>query len=66
MKITEKQFQQHIIHLATLHGYLTYHTHNSRRSNPGFPDLTLIRPPASSSRNSKFPPTNPPPPNTNG
>lgn len=42
-KITEAQFQQQIIDLAKLHGYtLIYHTHNSRRSQPGFPDLVLV------------------------
>lgn len=41
--ITEAQFQQQIIDLAKLHGYtLIYHTHDSRRSQPGFPDLVLI------------------------
>lgn len=42
-KLTEDQFQQQVIDLAKLHGYrLIYHTHNSRRSAPGFPDLVLV------------------------
>ncbi|MFM9430043.1 VRR-NUC domain-containing protein [Arthrobacter sp. MP_2.3] len=41
--LTESQFQQQVIELAQLHGYgLCYHTHDSRRSEPGFPDLVLI------------------------
>ncbi|MBT2594746.1 VRR-NUC domain-containing protein [Arthrobacter sp. ISL-72] len=41
--MTESQFQQQVIDLAKLHGYrLIYHTHNSRRSAPGFPDLVMI------------------------
>lgn len=41
--LTEDQFQQQVIELAQLHGYdLCYHTHDSRRSEPGFPDLVLI------------------------
>ena len=40
--ITEKAFMQQVIDLATLHGWLCYHTHDSRRSSPGFPDLVLI------------------------
>ena len=41
--ITEKQFQQQIINLAQLFGWLTYHNPDSRRSTPGFPDLVLAR-----------------------
>lgn len=41
---SEKSFQDQVIAAAKLHGYLAYHTHDSRRSQPGFPDLTLVRP----------------------
>lgn len=41
--ISEKQFQQQVVDLAKLSGWKTYHTHDSRRSNPGFPDLVLVR-----------------------
>lgn len=44
--ISEKQFQAQVLQLARLTGWLCYHTHDSRRSAPGFPDLVLIRPPA--------------------
>lgn len=39
--MTEKQFQQDVLDLATKLGYSHYHTFNSRRSDPGFPDLVL-------------------------
>ena len=41
--MTEAQFQQQIIAMARLLGWRVYHTHDSRRSEPGFPDLTLVR-----------------------
>jgi len=41
----ESQFQAKVITLATRLGYdFIYHTHNSRRSPKGFPDLIMIRP----------------------
>lgn len=43
--ISEAQYQQSIVEYAKLCGWLVYHTHDSRRSQPGFPDLTLCRPP---------------------
>ena len=42
---TEKALMQMIRGAAKLGGWLCYHTHDSRRSDPGFPDLVLVRPP---------------------
>jgi len=42
---TEKQFQAAVVELARLTGWLCFHTLDSRRSEPGFPDLVAIRPP---------------------
>lgn len=41
--LTEKQFQHLVLELATTFGWRHYHTHNSRRSPHGFPDLVLVR-----------------------
>jgi len=41
--VSERDFQQQVTDLASLHGWLIYHTHDSRRSQPGFPDLVLVR-----------------------
>ena len=41
--VKEANFQATVIELAELHGWRVYHTHDSRRSQPGFPDLTLVR-----------------------
>ena len=42
----EKDFQTGVLKLARFHGFaLAYHTHDSRRSAPGFPDLVLVNPP---------------------
>ena len=43
--VTEAQYQATITEAAQLLGWWTYHTHDSRRSEPGFPDLVLVRPP---------------------
>lgn len=43
--IKEKEFQQSIIDLAKATGWYVYHTYDSRRCTPGFPDLVLIKPP---------------------
>ena len=42
--IPEEEFQQQVIDLAELRGWSHYHTHDSRRSAEGFPDLVLARP----------------------
>ena len=42
---TEKQFMAQVIQMARLFRWLVYHTYDSRRSVPGFPDLVAIRAP---------------------
>lgn len=39
----EKDFQSQVVELATVCGWLHYHTFNSKHSAPGFPDLLLMR-----------------------
>ena len=41
--ISEAAFQAAIIRLARQNNYLYYHTHNSKRSPEGFPDLVLAK-----------------------
>lgn len=41
--LTEKQWQQRVLDYAALRGWMSYHTFDSRRSTPGFPDLVLLR-----------------------
>jgi hypothetical protein len=43
LKQSEKQFQGAVVEYAELNGWKTYHTFDSRRSDPGFPDLVLSR-----------------------
>ena len=41
---TEAEWQASIVEMATALGWLTYHTHDSRRSDKGYPDLTCSHP----------------------
>ena len=45
IQLTEKEWQSQVQEVCGLHGWLMYHTYNSRRSVAGFPDLVLVRPP---------------------
>ena len=40
---SEKQFQAAVIEYAKLSGWKVFHPFESRRSEPGWPDLTLVR-----------------------
>lgn len=42
--MSERQLQDQIIELAKRMGFIVYHTHDSRRSEAGFPDLVLVHP----------------------
>ena len=43
MNLTEKDFLNQVREVARLYGWMCYHTYDSRRSEPGFPDLVLVR-----------------------
>ena len=42
-KVSEKEFMAEVIAFAKRHGWLVYHTHDSRKSEKGFPDLILLK-----------------------
>lgn len=42
---SERSFQAQVLAYATLRGWRAYHTHDSRHSASGFPDLVLVRRP---------------------
>ena len=41
--VTEKQFQAAVVEYAQIRGWTYYHTADSRKSAPGFPDLVFVR-----------------------
>ena len=41
---TESRWQSLVEHEFERHGWLCYHAGNSRRDNPGFPDLVAVHP----------------------
>ncbi|HYE20941.1 MAG TPA: hypothetical protein VEA69_21020 [Tepidisphaeraceae bacterium] len=41
--LSEKDFQADVIRFAKANGWRVYHTFTSKRSEPGYPDLTLVR-----------------------
>jgi len=41
--VTEREFQTDVVKTARGCGWITYHTHDSRRSDKGFPDLVMVR-----------------------
>jgi len=43
--VTEKRFLAELIKLLELTGWRVYHTYDSRRSAPGFPDLMAVKGP---------------------
>ena len=40
---TEKDFQAQVVELAQDMGWLVYHPYDSRNSQKGYPDLTMVR-----------------------
>ena len=42
---SEEDFAETVIELFRLNNWIVYHTRDSRRSEPGFPDLVMARPP---------------------
>lgn len=41
VNLTERELQAQVIELAKLLGWMVYHTYDSRKSEPGYPDLTM-------------------------
>lgn len=42
-QMLESALQSNILDLATRLQWMSYHTHDSRRSQPGWPDLAMVR-----------------------
>jgi Holliday junction resolvase len=43
IELTEKQLMAELVDLLERFGWLVYHTFDSRRSAPGFPDLIAVK-----------------------
>lgn len=43
LELTERQWQAQVLEAARVLEWLIYHTYDSRRSEPGFPDLMLLK-----------------------
>lgn len=41
-RVSEAEFQANILEFVRTLGLQAYHTHDSRRSQPGFPDLVIV------------------------
>jgi VRR-NUC domain len=41
--VSERAFQGAVLEYGELVGWRCYHTHDSRRSHAGYPDLTMVR-----------------------
>lgn len=44
ISVTEKQWSMMFEHLFKALGYVGYHTYDSRRSEPGYPDWHIVHP----------------------
>ncbi len=44
VRMPERELLEAIYEIACSRGLLAYHTHDSRRSQPGFPDLVIVGP----------------------
>jgi hypothetical protein len=42
LAMKEAEWQRWVVRLAGMNKWLIYHTYDSRRSQPGFPDLVLV------------------------
>lgn len=42
--VSEKEWQQQVRELLRLNGWQSYHTFDSRRSDPGWPDIVALHP----------------------
>lgn len=43
-QVSEAEFQRQVTQLAKMLGHLVYHTHDSRKSAAGFPDMVIVKP----------------------